>query len=75
MRRKPTRCLGAIADATAAINIVWLLIAGTLVLFMQAGFALAEAARTGEVGDGKIFVALVARAIRIRTADTDEAAI
>ncbi len=34
-----------------------------------------EAARTGEVGDGKIFVSPVARAVRIRTGDTDEAAI
>ena len=34
-----------------------------------------EAARTGEVGDGKIFVTPVARAIRIRTGDRDEAAI
>ncbi len=33
----------AIADLTAAIDIAWLLIAGTLVLFMQAGFALVEA--------------------------------
>ena len=34
-----------------------------------------EAARTGEVGDGKIFVTSVARAVRIRTGDRDEAAI
>ena len=34
-----------------------------------------EAARTGEVGDGKIFVTPVARAVRIRTGDRDEAAI
>jgi Amt family ammonium transporter len=33
----------AIADLTEAIDIAWLLIAGTLVLFMQAGFALVEA--------------------------------
>lgn len=33
----------AIEDLTAAIDIAWLLIAGTLVLFMQAGFALVEA--------------------------------
>ena len=34
-----------------------------------------EAARTGEVGDGKIFVSPVARAVRIRTGDRDDAAI
>lgn len=34
-----------------------------------------EAARTGEVGDGKIFVTTVTRAIRIRTGDRDEAAL
>jgi nitrogen regulatory protein P-II 1 len=34
-----------------------------------------EAARTGEVGDGKIFVSPVTSAIRIRTGDRDDAAI
>ena len=34
-----------------------------------------EASRTGEVGDGKIFVTPVGQAIRIRTGDRDEAAI
>ncbi len=34
-----------------------------------------DAARTGEVGDGKIFVSPVTRAIRIRTGDSDEAAL
>lgn len=34
-----------------------------------------EAARTGEVGDGKIFVAPVSRAIRIRTGEEDERAL
>ena len=34
-----------------------------------------EAARTGEVGDGKIFVTPVARAVRIRTGETDDAAL
>jgi nitrogen regulatory protein P-II 1 len=34
-----------------------------------------EAARTGDVGDGKIFVSPVARAIRIRTGERDMAAI
>ena len=34
-----------------------------------------EAARTGEVGDGKIFVSAVARAVRIRTGEEDEEAL
>ena len=34
-----------------------------------------EAARTGEVGDGKIFVTNIASAIRIRTGERDEAAL
>jgi Amt family ammonium transporter len=34
----------AIADLTDAIDISWLLVTGTLVLFMQAGFGLVEAA-------------------------------
>jgi nitrogen regulatory protein P-II 1 len=34
-----------------------------------------EAARTGEIGDGKIFVYPVERAIRIRTGEEDEGAL
>ncbi len=34
-----------------------------------------EAARTGEVGDGRIFVSPVGRAIRIRTGEENEAAL
>lgn len=34
-----------------------------------------EAARTGEVGDGKIFVSAISNAIRIRTGERDEAAL
>ena len=37
--------------------------------------AILAAARTGEVGDGKIFVSPVTSAIRIRTGDRDDAAI
>lgn len=37
--------------------------------------AITEAARTGEVGDGKIFVYGVSNVVRIRTGETDEAAI
>ena len=34
-----------------------------------------KAARTGKIGDGKIFVTSVEQVIRIRTGETDEAAI
>ncbi len=34
-----------------------------------------EAAKTGEVGDGKIFVYPVSKIIRIRTGETDESAL
>jgi nitrogen regulatory protein P-II 1 len=37
--------------------------------------ALCEGARTGEVGDGKIFVTALERAVRIRTGETDEGAV
>ena len=37
--------------------------------------ALCEGARTGEVGDGKIFVVPLEHAVRIRTGDTDEGAV
>jgi nitrogen regulatory protein P-II 1 len=37
--------------------------------------ALSEGARTGEVGDGKIFVLPLERAIRIRTGESDNAAV
>src|SRR5918996_5208575 len=37
--------------------------------------ALCEGARTGEVGDGKIFVVPLERAVRIRTSETDDAAV
>ena len=37
--------------------------------------ALCEGGRTGEVGDGKIFVVPLERAVRIRTGETEEAAL
>jgi nitrogen regulatory protein P-II 1 len=37
--------------------------------------ALCEGARTGEVGDGKIFVLPLERAVRIRTGEADESAV
>jgi nitrogen regulatory protein PII len=37
--------------------------------------ALCEGARTGEVGDGKIFVMPLERAVRIRPGDTDHGAV
>ena len=37
--------------------------------------AIVKAAHTGKIGDGKIFVTSVEQVIRIRTGETDEAAI
>jgi nitrogen regulatory protein P-II 1 len=37
--------------------------------------ALSEGARTGDVGDGKIFVVPLDRALRIRTGESDEKAV
>jgi nitrogen regulatory protein P-II 2 len=36
---------------------------------------LAAAAKTGEIGDGKIFVTPIEQAVRIRTGETDDAAL
>jgi nitrogen regulatory protein P-II 1 len=41
----------------------------------QAIEAIIKAARTGKIGDGKIFVTTVEQVVRIRTGETDEAAI
>ena len=41
----------------------------------QAVEAIQSAARTGKIGDGKIFVMEIEQVIRIRTGETDEAAI
>ncbi|MBI3529181.1 MAG: P-II family nitrogen regulator [Betaproteobacteria bacterium] len=41
----------------------------------QAIEAIVKAARTGKIGDGKIFVTSVEQVIRIRTGETDEAAV
>ncbi|EAR19730.1 P-II family nitrogen regulator [Synechococcus sp. W2B2] len=37
--------------------------------------AIAEAAKTGEIGDGKIFISSVETVVRIRTGDRDGAAL
>ena len=37
--------------------------------------ALCEGGRTGDVGDGKIFVVPLERAVRIRTGETDQGAV
>ena len=37
--------------------------------------AIETAARTGQIGDGKIFVTPLERAIRVRTGETGEAAL
>jgi nitrogen regulatory protein PII len=44
--------------------------------FVQATVdAVCDGARTGEVGDGKVFVVPLERAVRIRTGETDETAV
>jgi nitrogen regulatory protein P-II 1 len=37
--------------------------------------AIVKAAKTGKIGDGKVFVSDVARVVRIRTGETDEEAV
>lgn len=37
--------------------------------------AIAKAARTGKIGDGKIFVIPVEKSVRIRTGETDESSL
>jgi len=37
--------------------------------------AISSAAQTGRIGDGKIFVSTIERALRIRTGETDDEAI
>ena len=44
-------------------------------LVEQVTDAIIAAAKTGKVGDGKIFVTTIERVIRIRTSDMDEAAL
>ena len=41
----------------------------------QAVEAIVKAARTGKIGDGKIFVTTVEHVVRIRTGETNESAI
>ncbi len=44
-------------------------------LLEQVVEAIVTAAKTGKVGDGKIFVSAIARVIRIRTGETDASAL
>ena len=44
-------------------------------LVQQATDAIVKAARTGKIGDGKIFVSTVEEAVRIRTEETGEKAV
>jgi nitrogen regulatory protein P-II 2 len=37
--------------------------------------AIVRAARTGQIGDGKIFVSTIDHAVRVRTGETDDSAI
>jgi nitrogen regulatory protein P-II 1 len=44
-------------------------------LVRQAAEVIAEAARTGQIGDGKLFILPVEEAVRIRTGERGEAAL
>ena len=44
-------------------------------LLEQVVEAIVTAAKTGKVGDGKIFVSAIARVVRIRTGETDASAL
>ncbi|HEV2319789.1 MAG TPA: P-II family nitrogen regulator [Verrucomicrobiae bacterium] len=44
-------------------------------LVKQASDTIIKAAKTGKIGDGKIFVSSIAEAHRIRTGETDEQAV
>jgi nitrogen regulatory protein P-II 1 len=44
-------------------------------LVTQATAAIVKAAKTGKIGDGKIFVSTVEQAVRIRTEETGEKAV
>jgi nitrogen regulatory protein PII len=37
--------------------------------------AIVRSARTGQIGDGKIFVSPIEQAVRVRTGETDDSAI
>jgi nitrogen regulatory protein P-II 2 len=50
-------------------------VAVTSELVPQVVDAIAPAARTGQIGDGKIFVSPIAGALRIRTGETDQDAL
>ena len=41
----------------------------------QVGDAMLKAAKTGKVGDGKIFITGIERVVRIRTGETDDSAL
>jgi nitrogen regulatory protein P-II 1 len=41
----------------------------------EATDAIIKSARTGKIGDGKIFVTTVEKVVRIRTGETDESAV
>jgi len=47
----------------------------TAAMLDRAVDAIVKAAHTGKIGDGKIFVSQIERVIRIRTGESDEAAI
>ena len=61
------------ADGSGRVCVVEVAVRDDLV--DQVTEAIIGVARTGKVGDGKIFVTNIERVIRIRTSETDEAAL
>ncbi len=50
-------------------------VAGSDALVDQVVDAVLKAAKTGKVGDGKIFITAIDRVVRIRTGETDDSAL
>jgi len=57
------------------VNTLFTLFAMTLIIRDKAVDTIKEAANTGKIGDGKIFVSSVERVMRIRTGEENEEAL
>lgn len=71
----PEVLTNAADPAAAVLAVVAYSAAATFFLLKPTIAAIVRAARTGEVGDGKIFVLPVERIVRIRTGEEDAAAV
>ena len=61
--------------AVSFIPTLTIVVGGAAVLVTNVIHTIAGAARTGQIGDGKIFVMPLEKAVRIRTGETDAAAL